>query len=181
MLRSLQNAKVAGQEFSLLGLTELQRVCRQGAVDLSGAIQATATRDAMLRIAIQETLKQVAAVRVPRGGAALGAAPREFVCGLAASLGVPDARTVTLVSSGVAADARARLLQITVERRSGRLHAAARERAALGAVLTAFPLAEDAAEAELVGAGLRDKFTALELEAVLKELVSSWALGWLTW
>lgn len=42
---------------------------------------------------------------------------------------------------------------------------------ALLRVVDALPMEDDAAEAELVGSGLRDKFTMSEMESVAKRLV----------
>ena len=120
---------------------------------------------------VQESIKSIASTALGKGAGGLTVAPRELVCGLARCTGVPEARATTIVHAAVAADARARLLQIAVELRVGHRDEARQQMAALGAILTAFPLPDAAPEAELVGAGLRDKFTTAEMETVLKELV----------
>ena len=54
MLRNMENAKLtSGQDFDMLSLVSLQRVCRDAGVSLAGKIRATAARDTMLRVATQ--------------------------------------------------------------------------------------------------------------------------------
>ena len=68
---------------------------------MAASVSTQAGRDAMLRTAVQECLKAAG-----RRQAVSPVPPRELVCGLARSLGVPEHRTITIVHAAVAAEVR---------------------------------------------------------------------------
>lgn len=65
---------------------------QEGDTDVATAVATTAGRDAMLRHTVQECIRAAASSRD------ISSVPsRELVCGVAAALGVPEKRTVTIV------------------------------------------------------------------------------------
>lgn len=168
ILKELEYAKVVqGKDYEVLSLIELFQACKEGGTDVASSVKTAATRDALLRAAVHASLKQAA---TGSGQLSASVSVRSFVCGLAAALGVPEERTVTIVHAAVAADLRARLLDVAASQRAGRVEQASRSVQSILNVLGVFALRDSAPEAELVGAALRDKFTTSEMESVLKEL-----------
>jgi hypothetical protein len=139
---------------------------QEGSTDVASSVATGEGRISMLRHAARDALNSAA-----KGTNLQSLKPREFVCGLAGALGVPEERTISVVHAVVAAELRSWLLAIAASRRSGAYERAASDLRRLLRAVNVFPLPAASAQASLIGDALRDKLTLSEMEDLLKELV----------
>ena len=155
----LNAARVGGASYDAADYLRL----RAAGATAACAVEVTAgssARDALYRGAVELVLREAATPSGALQGADLGA----LLSGLACDLGVPVARAGTLVAGCEAAAMRAALLDSLAQlRREGTSSLGVQQRLQqLAAQLVALPLPADAAEVELVAAGLESRCSAAE-------------------
>lgn len=155
----LNAARVGGASYSPSDFLLLRASAAAASCTVDVAAGESA-RDALYRGAVDLALREAAS---PSGGLQ-GSLPSLLLSGLALDLALSPARAALLVAGCEAAALRGALLDSLAHlRREGAASLAAQERLLqLGAQLRALPLPADAAEVELVAAGLSARCTAAE-------------------
>lgn len=160
LLAHLEQSKLRGQDYSLLDLVVLALFSQESGADLGAQPSTQGARESMFRSGVHAALQACresdetsASQPVPAFG---GLSARQFVAHLSAALGLSAERAVVLTHQALAATLRALVVDAESAYRRGIPSEGRAAAKGLIRLLRAFPLPQDAPEAELVGGSLRE-------------------------
>lgn len=162
ILKELNDAKLAGQDYPVWGLVELANKCAAGQVTVKAYTMGG--RDAMLRTGMDACIEAAMSGSSTNIG---GLRPAQLVSNLATALEVPDDKAKSIANGAIAAKARSLLLSISAGFRAGDRNDILRPLMRLAGLLNAFPPTRGSAESDMLAASMKSAATLDERRGVL--------------
>lgn len=156
--RMINTKAASGQEYDLASLVSLRQICGESGVTVSAKTQ----RDTIFRRAVE----MAATCAEDQTNSLGGQPPSKFVSGLAVDLGIPEKEAFNMVHGVVTAKARQTLIAACASYRENKNNDIMIQLLKLTGLLTALPLPEGSAQAELVAKGLERAATLNERRAI---------------
>ncbi|GLC33970.1 hypothetical protein PLESTM_000139300 [Pleodorina starrii] len=173
LMSRLEGAKMAGRDFELEDIRALRSACQDGHVSVKP--KTVGGRDAVYRAAVEAAVEAAQS----RNTSPLGeVSPPRWVAGVAADLGMEDARAVGIVAAVAASAVRARLLDAVTCLRSGNTSEAVYALARMASLLELLPVLQPGAvQVEAVASSLRDRSSVSERQMMFHLLAQLYEEG----
>ncbi|KAK9159475.1 hypothetical protein Syun_005816 [Stephania yunnanensis] len=169
VIRAIMDNRMSGKDFTEDDIIQVRRICRK-----SGArvyIETANARDSFYRASVEFVLNTCCSSRIYSMELQLdGEDPRQFVAGLAGSLGLESIVASRIVSAGVAARTRSYFLQAWALEMQGKRNEAEMELSKICSVHKTFPPDESSPEMEMVARGLERHLKIEQREQLLNLL-----------
>ncbi|KAM0891970.1 hypothetical protein ACQ4PT_026061 [Festuca glaucescens] len=154
LVRAIIDNRIAGRDYRYDDAIQLRQLCKISGVNVS--FDAENARDSFYRATTGFVLDDCSRTAEDMGVAQInGENPRNFLAGLAISIGLDKFRAATLICASVAARTRACLLQCWALEIQGKRTEALDELAKICRIHNVFPPEENSAEMEMVAGGLK--------------------------
>lgn len=154
LVRAIIDNRIAGRDYRYDDAIQLRQLCKISGVNVS--FDAENARDSFYRATTGFVLDDCSRTAEDMGVAQInGENPRNFLAGLAISIGLDKFRAATLICASVAARTRACLLQCWALEIQGKRTEALDELVKICRIHNVFPPEENSAEMEMVAGGLK--------------------------
>ena len=157
-LATLSSKRVGGVEYTAADIADLRDACASANASVAEFVRPSSAATGIFKAAIEYALDACK----QRTSTGVVGEPRTFLSGLSEDVGVPPGKAGRLVNAAVAARVRSDLLQAAAQKRQGEEGQAMFTLDGAIGVLSTFPPAENAAEMEMVAAGLRPRLSEAE-------------------
>lgn len=157
-LATLSSKRVGGVEYTAADIADLRDACASANASVAEFVRPSSAATGIFKAAIEYALDACK----QRTSTGVVGEPRTFLSGLSEDVGVPPGKAGRLVNAAVAARLRSDLLQAAAQKRQGEEGQAMFTLDGAIGVLSTFPPAENAAEMEMVAAGLRPRLSEAE-------------------
>ncbi|KAK9138900.1 hypothetical protein Sjap_009494 [Stephania japonica] len=170
VIRAIMDNRMSGKDFTEDDIIQVRRVCRK-----SGArvyIETANARDSLYRASVEFVLNTCCSSQIYSMELQLdGEDPRQFVAGLADSIGLESTVASRIVSAAVAARTRSYFLQAWALEMQGKHNEAEMELSKICSIHKTFPPEESSPEMEMVARGLERHLKMEQREQLLNLLV----------
>ncbi|XP_047045283.1 uncharacterized protein LOC124649740 [Lolium rigidum] len=154
LVRAIIDNRIAGRDYRYDDAIQLRQLCKISGVNVS--FDTENARDSFYRATTGFVLDDCSRTAEDMGVAQInGENPRNFLAGLAISIGLDKFRAATLICASVAARTRACLLQCWALEIQGKRTEALDELVKICRIHSVFPPEENSAEMEMVAGGLK--------------------------
>ena len=154
-LATLSSKRVGGVEYTAADLADLRDACASANASVAEFVRPSSAATGIYKAAVEFALDACA----QRSATGTVGEPRTFLSGLSEDVGVKPGKAGRLVAAAVAARLRSDLLQAAAQKRQGEEGQAMFTLDGAIGVLSAFPPSENAAELEMVAAGLKPRLS----------------------
>ena len=154
-LVTLSSKRVGGVEYTAADIADLRDACASANASVAEFVRPSSAATGIYKAAVEFALDACA----QRSATGTVGEPRTFLSGLSEDVGVKPGKAGRLVAAAVAARLRSDLLQAAAQKRQGEEGQAMFTLDGAIGVLSAFPPSENAAEMEMVAAGLKPRLS----------------------
>ena len=154
-LATLSSKRVGGIEYTAADIADLRDACASANASVAEFVRPSSAATGIFKAAVEFALDACA----QRSAAGTVGEPRTFLSGISDDVGVKPGRAGRLVAAAVAARLRSDLLQAAAQKRQGEEGQAMFTLDGAIGVLSTFPPEENAAELEMVAAGLKPRLS----------------------
>ena len=154
-LATLSSKRVGGVEYTAADIADLRDACASANASVAEFVRPSSAATGIYKAAVEFALDACA----QRSATGTVGEPRTFLSGLSEDVGVKPGKAGRLVAAAVAARLRSDLLQAAAQKRQGEDGQAMFTLDGAIGVLSAFPPSENAAELEMVAAGLKPRLS----------------------
>ena len=154
-LATLSSKRVGGVEYTAADIADLRDACASANASVAEFVRPSSAATGIYKAAVEFALDACA----QRSATGTVGEPRTFLSGLSEDVGVKPGKAGRLVAAAVAARLRSDLLQAAAQKRQGEEGQAMFTLDGAIGVLSAFPPSENAAELEMVAAGLKPRLS----------------------
>lgn len=170
LIRVIVDNRMKGKDIMEDDIVQLRQICRTSGVSVS--FDTTNTRDSFYRASVDFVLNVCS--RSPSHSTSVqidGEDARQFVAGIAESIGLENIRAARIVSAAVAARTRSRFLQAWALEMQGKHAEAKLELSKICLMLRIFPPEDSSPEMEMVARGLEKHLKLEQREYLLTVLI----------